>query len=268
MSPVCSQPSRIVSAVTPCRGQSCPQIGISTEFGSSFGCLQVFYKEKRYKLCAILGAFRTLWYMQKLFGGVLSHFENIVELSMLFFMLFPEILQIWEIFWIWERRGPWKVLSVEYYSIVGYSIVNLWVKSLQGQSILGWLTIPLLSIQDTGPKNYQEVRERGLTRFSACFACVSWCLELLSANMKEPTESMQLYMQEISFFLKYILHIWQCIGFNVVPHIISCIYSLVLSFIPQTWHSPQPQDTNAKKNLVSPLHHFLEFLRTRVLDTH
>ena len=38
-------------------------------------------------------------------------------------------------------------------SILDFSLVDPWVKSWQGQSTMGWLLIPLVDIQNSGPQN-------------------------------------------------------------------------------------------------------------------
>ena len=107
--------------------------------------------------------------------------------------------------------------STNYYYTLGCSLVDPWVKSWLGQLTIGWLKISLLDIQNHGTKKFREVTERELTRLSAFFACVSWCLEFPSTNMTEPTESMWLCMK--NFFSLEIysthlaMHLLQC-GFS------------------------------------------------------
>ena len=56
---------------------------------------------------------------------------------------------------------------------------------------------------------------------SAFFLCVSWCFEIVSTNLTEPTGSMQSFMlrekKKFSVFLKCIQHIWQRSASNGPP---------------------------------------------------
>ena len=99
---------------------------------------------------------------------------------------------------------------------IGCSLVDPWVKSWQGQSTIGWLKILLVDIQNPGPQTQGSNRERedllDLVLFCTCFL-MSWTS--FHKHNRANWINVTIHVGNI-LFLKYIPHIWQCIGFNWV----------------------------------------------------
>ena len=111
----------------------------------------------------------------------------------------------------------------------------------------------LVCIQNPGLQTFWGGMEHGLLSFSALFASVSWCLEILSTHMTKPTESNWTFPLKKLFFCSYrnsthlTMHCNKCF-----PHMI-CHIDLVSSvmFVERI---SRHQKTHAKKalQLVSP----------------
>ena len=138
-----------------------------------------------------------------------------------------------------------------------------WVKSWRGQSTIELLKVPLVDIQNPGPQKIWEVTERGLPKLGA-FLLVFPDVFYFFPQARQSQLNLCNYIWRNFFHTSgnVLVLMW------FLAWIVTYIYPF--GYVMFVEWSSRHQETQAKKalNLERPLCHFLEFLRTMILDIH